>query len=108
MNTRLRYLSLPEAVDGMVLGAPLVLAEHGVISFSLPAGHVLTESNIQQMKVRRAEFVCVQEEDGRSDEEREREWSQAEARLQHLFRAADLSQPAMARLYEAVLAYRRA
>jgi hypothetical protein len=91
----------------MVLGVPLILAEKGVISFSLPAGHVLTESNIQQMRVRQAEFVCIQEADSRDDAERADAWAMAEARLQRIFRAADLRQPEMAGLYEAVRAYRR-
>lgn len=108
MNTRLRYLPLPEATEGMVLGAPLVLAEHGVISFSLPVGHVLTESNIYQMQLRHAEFVCVEEEDTRSDEERAMAWEWAETRVQHIFRAADPNQPATALLYAAVLAFRKA
>jgi hypothetical protein len=108
MAIRLRYLPLPEVSEGMVLGAPLVLVEHGVITFSLPAGHALTVSNLQQMNVRHAEYVCVQEEDLRSDGERETAWLHAEERLQRIFRAADMSQPAVARLYEAVLAYRRA
>jgi len=108
MTTRLRYLPLPEAVEGMVLGAPLMVAEHGVISFSLPAGHVLTDSNIHQMHIRRAEFVCVEEEDMRSEEERTMEWEWAETRLRHIFRAANLEDPAMARLYEAVLTFRKA
>ena len=108
MTTRLRYLPLHEAEAGMVLGAPLVVAEHGVTTFSLPAGHALTAGNLQQLNVRHAEFVCVEEEDTRSDEEREKEWRQAEERLQRIFRAADLQQPALAGLYRAVLAYRRA
>jgi len=107
MNYRLRYLPLPEIAAGMVLGAPLILAEKGVISFSLPVGHVLTDSNIQQMRVRQAEFVCVQEADLRSDAERADAWAQAEARLQRIFRAADLRQPAAAGLYSAVRAFRR-
>lgn len=104
---RLRYLPLPEVTAGMVLGAALILTEKGVISFSLPAGHELTESNLQQMRVRHAEFVCVQEVDQRSDAERTEAWMQAEARLQHIFRAADLQQPTLASLYEAVRAFRR-
>lgn len=107
MNYRLRYLPLPDIAAGMVLGAPLTLAEKGVISFSLPVGHVLTESNLQQMRVRQAEFVCVQEDDQRSDAERADAWAQAEARLQRIFRAADLRQPALAGLYDAVRAFRR-
>ena len=108
MSTRLRYLPLHEATEGMLLGAPLMLAEHGVITFSLPAGHELTASNLQQMNVHHAEFVCIQEEDERSNEEREAAWRKSEERLQHIFRAADLEKPAVARLYQAVLAFRRA
>lgn len=106
MNYRLHYLPLPDIAPGMVLGAPLILTEKGVISFSLPLGHVLTASNLQQMKVRQAEFVCVQEVDSRSDAECAAARAQAEARLQRLFRAADLRQPAVASLYEAVRAFR--
>lgn len=106
-NVRRRYLPLPEVTAGMVLGAALILTEKGVISFNLPAGHELTESNLQQMRVRHAEFVCVQEVDQRSDAERAEAWAQAEARLQRIFRAADLRQPTMAGLYEAVRAFRR-
>lgn len=107
MNYHLRYLPLPDVTEGMVLGTPLILTEKGVISFSLPEGHLLTETNLQQMKVRNAEFVCVREEDTRSDEGRADAWAQAEARLQRIFRSADLRQPVMANLYEAVRAYRR-
>ena len=39
--------------------------------------------------------------------ERAEAWMQAEARLQHIFRAADLQQPTLASLYEAVRAFRR-
>lgn len=92
----------------MTLGAPLMLAEHGVMSFSLAAGHVLTESNIRQMTVRHAEFVCVLQADTRSDAERAAAWLDAETRLQQIFHCADLTQPATAGLYQAVLAYRRA
>lgn len=106
-NYLLRYLPLPDVSAGMVLGAPLVIAEKGVISFNLPAGHVLTDSNIQQMRVRQAEFVCIQEIDTRDDAGRADARALAEARLQRIFRAADLRQPAMAGLYRAVRAYRR-
>lgn len=107
METRLHFLPIAEAEEGMVLGAPVVLPEHGVSNFNLPAGHTLTESNIHQMAVRHAEFVCIQTPDERSPEEREAEWSVHEMRLQQIFRAADLEDPTMARLYQAVLAFRR-
>lgn len=106
MESRLRYLPLPDVTEGMVLGAPVVLAEKGVNNFNLPAGHVLTETNLHQMRVRQAECVCIALPDERSEEEREAEKAVAEMRLQQIFRAADLNNPLMARLYEAVLAYR--
>lgn len=107
MNIRLRYLPLPEVKEGMALGRQLVLCEHGVIRFSLPAGHALTETNLRQLALHQAEFVCIREEDSRSEEEREQEWAAHEARLARIFRAADLDDPAVAGLYQAVLAYRR-
>lgn len=106
-NYRLRYLPLPETTEGMVLGTQLVVAEHGVVRFSLPAEHALTEANLRQLAAHRAEFLCIREEDGRSEEERQKEWEMREQRLARIFRAADLGQPAVAGLYQAVLAYRR-
>ena len=107
MEIRLRYLPLADVQEGMVLGAPLVVIEHGVSTFSLPAGHALTETNLRQMSIRHAEFVCVQMQDERTETERMGEWNAAEARLRHIFRAADLDDPVMANLYSAVLAYRK-
>lgn len=107
MEVRLRYLPIADATEGMILGAPLVLSEHGRNTFSLPVGHALTESNIRQMNVRHAEFVCIQIPDQRSVEERDAEWAASETRLRHIFRSANLKNPAMSRLYEAVLAFRR-
>lgn len=107
MDTRLYFLPIAEAEEGMVLGAPVVLPEQGVSNFNLPAGHALTESNIHQMAVRHAEFICIQTPDERTPEEREAEWGISEMRLQHIFRTADLNDPTMARLYQAVLAFRR-
>lgn len=107
MNYRLKHLPLPDVSEGMVLGAPLLLlADNGVISLTLPGGHVLNESTLRQLHVRHAEFVCIQVEDERTDEERAAEVAQAEARLRRIFRAADLSRPAVAGLYEALRAYR--
>lgn len=107
MNHRLRCLPLPEVAEGMVLGAPLVVVERGVVRFSLPAGHVLTENNLRQLVVRQAEVVCVKEDDNRSDQEREAEWSGLERRLGRIFSAAPMGEPAVAALYNAVLVYRR-
>lgn len=107
MEIRLRYLPIADVSEGMILGAPLVLSEHGISNFSLPAGHSLTETNLRQMAVRHAEFVCVQQNDERSDAEREAERKADELRLRHIFRASNFDNPVMSRLYEAVLAFRR-
>ena len=107
METRLRFLPIADVQEGMILGAPAVPAEQGVSNFSLPAGHMLTESNIHQLAVRHADFVCIQIPDERTQEEREAEWSMNEIRLQQIFRVADLNDPTMAHLYQAVLAFRR-
>lgn len=107
MNYRLRYLPLSDVTEGMVLGAPLVLADRGVIRFALPAGHGLTEANLRQLAVHQAQFVCIQEEDSRSDEERAEEIADHERRLARIFRSADFNEPALAGLYSAVVAFRR-
>lgn len=106
MKQRLRYLPLNELVEGMVLGASLTIAEHGVTNFALPAGQVLTEDNLRQIALRHGEFACIAEDDPRSDEACAAERAQHEARLQRIFANADLDQPAVAGLYAAVLAYR--
>lgn len=106
MRKRLRYLPLSDVVEGMVLGAPLALAEHGITNFTLPQGHVLTESSIRQIGMRHGEFLCVEEDDPRSDEEREAENLAHAARLDKIFALANREQPAVAALYQAVLNYR--
>lgn len=107
METRLRFLPIADVTEGMVLGSPLVLSEHGVSNFSLPAGHELTETNLRQMLIRHAEYVCIQIADQRSDEERAKEWASAEARVKHIFRSSNLNDPVLERLHNAVLAFRR-
>jgi len=106
MKQRLRYLPLNELLEGMVLGASLTIAEHGVTNFALPAGHVLTEDNLCQIARRGGEFACIAEEDPRSDEDRAAEQAANAAQLQRIFANADMERPAVAGLYAAVLAYR--
>ena len=107
MDYRVRYLPLSEVTEGMVLGAQVVLAERGVVRFSLPAGHSLTDANLRQLAIHHAEFVCIREEERRSDEERAQAVAAHERRLAHIFRSADLGDPTLTGLYNAVLAYRR-
>lgn len=106
MATRIRYLPIEDVTSGMVLGAPLVVAEMGVTTFTLPAGHQLTDSNLAQLAQRNAEWACVEEEDGRSDNERATDLQATRDHLDSLFGQAERSQPAIAALYEAVLRYR--
>lgn len=107
MRQRLRYLPLPEVSAGMVLGAPLALADHGVTNFTLPAGHELTEGSLRQIASRHGEFVCVLEEDQRSEAECQADREREMKRLEQVFAHADLSpHSALASLYAAVLAYR--
>lgn len=106
MKQHLRYLPLPEVVEGMVLGAPLTITEHGVTNFALPVGHVLTDSNLRQIAQRHGEFACIAEDDPRSDEVCAAEYARLQDRLDSIFSRADRSKPAIAGLYAAVLAYR--
>ncbi len=106
MATRIRYLPIEAVTAGMVLGGPLSITEGGVTTLTFPVGHVLTESNLDQMLHRHAEWACIEEDDPRSDEERGDDLAAMQERQRKLFSRADLSQPAMAALFEAVLRYR--
>lgn len=106
MNTRLRYIPFEDAVEGMVLGAPLLLTEHGVTTLTLPAGHELSETSLHQLYQRHAEYVCIVEDDPRTDEQRAADSEALNARLEAMFAATDRSQPAMAGLFAAVQRYR--
>lgn len=106
MATRIRYLPMEEVTDGMVLGAPLIVTDHGVTSFMLPSGHVLTESNMAQIAQRNAEWACIEEADSRSDDERAADLSAIRMHQEALFARSDRRQPAVASLFEAVLKYR--
>lgn len=106
-QTRLHYIPLGRAVPDMVLGMPLVLTENGVVRFNLPAGHRLNQANLDQLKSRHAEIVCVEEPDTRSPAEREAAWEHAEKELDNIFQMADLNNPMVNNLRQAVLNYRR-
>ena len=106
MATRIRYLPIEDVTPGMVLGAPLVVAEMGVTTFTLPAGHPLTDSNLAQLAQRNAEWACIEEQDERSDGERAADLQATRAHLDGLFVPAERDKPAIVALYEAVLRYR--
>lgn len=106
MRYRYQYLSTKVAVPGMALGAAANTVVGGAISFSLPAGHVLTEDNIHQLQVHKVEFIFVGCEDKRSAAQVAEDAAQAAARVLRVFADADLTEPCMAALFDQVLAYR--
>lgn len=108
MKTRPRYVPLGEAEAGMVLGAATNVVNHGVLRLSLPAGHQLTEQNLDQLRAHRAEFVFVAEPDVRPDEQVATDAAQAAHRVLEIFAGADLNDATMAALFDQVLTYRSA
>ena len=108
MHTRPHYFCLEEALPGMVLGALLTVVTDGVLRFSLPSGHVLTEDNLFQLAAHHAEVIYVQEPDTRSAEEAKAEAAAATARVHAVFAGADLANPATAALFAQVLRFRNA
>lgn len=107
MNTRLRHIPLIEIEAGMVLGAPVRGINKGILGFSLPAGHKLTQDNLQQLTTHQAEFICVEEEDTRSDEQIASDNARAARQVMAIFAGANLKDSTMASLLNQVLAYRR-
>lgn len=105
---RKNYLMLAEAEVGMVLADPLMVSERGSLRLRLPAGHALTEGNLRQLSALHAEYVPVLLPDERSDEQVAEEAALAAARVMQIFEGADLSNPALAALFDRVLAYRSA
>ncbi len=103
---RKHYVPFGEVEADMVLGEPISLTERGVLRFSLPAGHALTEGNLRQLAAHHAEFVCILVPDTRSDEEIAAESAAAAARVMEIFSRANLANPAVAALFDRVLAYR--
>lgn len=105
-RVRLHYLPFDEVEVGMVLGEALTLTDRNIVRFALPAGHQLSEQNLLSLASHRAEFVCIAVPDTRSDEQIASDSAAAARRVMRIFEGADLSQPAMAALFERVLAYR--
>lgn len=105
---RPRYLPLIEAEPGMVLGSPVKLMNHGVMVYSLPGGHVLTEDNLHQLSVRHCESLFVVEPEVRSDAQIAIETAAAARRVMEIFATADLQDPLMAAFFDQVLLHRSA
>ena len=105
MKTRPRYITLIEAEVGMELAAPLSTVSNGRLDLTLPAGHILTQNSLQQIHAHKAEFMFVVELDERSSEQVAVEAAQAAHRVMEIFAGADLSDPAMATLFNQILIF---
>jgi len=108
MSIRHRFLPLFMVAPDMVLARPLMLMERGRNVLNLPAEHVLTQSNLSQLRAHHAQYVCVQEEDYRGQMARECFEMDQIKRLQAIFYHADLGDPETRAFFEAALAYRTA
>ena len=106
MRSHHRYIPIVEAQVGTVLGAPLTVANRGVLSLTLPAGHTLTDENMHQLGAHHAEFVCVVEPDERADEQVALDAARVAGRVLQIFEGADLGDPTMEALFDQVLGYR--
>jgi hypothetical protein len=105
MKTRPRYITLIEAEAGMELAAPLSTVNNGRLGLTLPAGHILTIDSLQQLQAHKAEFMFVVEVDERPSEQIAVEAAQAAHRVMEIFAGADLSEPAMATLFNQILIF---
>ena len=106
MRMRTHYLPCNEAKAGMLLAAPVNVVDHGRLRFSLPTGHHLTADNLFQLKAHRAEFIFIEEQDDRSDEQVAADAALAAHRVLDIFAGASLGDPTMAALFDQVLTYR--
>ncbi|HJW03649.1 MAG TPA: hypothetical protein VJ548_10240 [Azospira sp.] len=102
-----RYLPAFALIPGMVLAKPLVITERGIVTFSLPAGKMLTEALLRQLRAHHGEFACIENWDERPESQRQLEADQAQGRLAEIFRHADRDSPAAGALHDLILAYRR-
>ncbi|MEI7841777.1 MAG: hypothetical protein WCI39_01995 [Gallionellaceae bacterium] len=108
MRTRPRYIMLIEAEPGMVLDAKAHVVDHGILRFSLPAGHTLTADNIRQLTSLRAEYIFIAEPDERTDEQVAIDAAHEAHRVMEIFSGADLSDLTMAKLFNQAILYRSA
>lgn len=105
MRHRIKYVPAFEARAGMTLSEP---AQDRNLSTLLPAGHTLTEENLQQLVAHQVELLCVAFDDSRSAEEIAEEASVMAKRVLDTFQTANLSDPLTAALFNQVLTYRSA
>ncbi len=108
MRTRHHYIPVADAKAGMLLGAPANAVSGGAASFSLPAGHTLTQENLHHFEAHCVEFIFVDEPDLRSDEDVAIDSARVAKRVMDIFEGADLTEPTVLALFDQVLLYRNA
>ena len=108
MRMRHHYIPIEDAAQGMVLSAQASVVEQGVLRFTLPPGHTLTDENLHQLRAHHAEFIFVDMPDARSDEQVALDAAACAHRVMQIFSGADLSEPHMLALFDQVLRYRSA
>ena len=108
MNVHTRFLPVNELQVGMVTAKALMVVEHGLVTYSLPADYTLTQQNIGQLTLHHAICICVTHQDTRSQEEIGAFTARQAGRLQIIFKPTDLAQPASRTLFDALSAYRSA
>ena len=87
----------------------MVLAEDVLDRYqliSLPCGVVLSQEHLQQLAAHGIEFICIREEDTRSDHVVAQEAAESAKAALDIFANADLADPVMAALFDQVLLYR--
>lgn len=87
---------------GMILAKPATRHDGAVL---LAAGTELTADQLEHLRQRGCEALCVGMPETRSPEEIRREVEQMETRIRHIFRGK--GSPTRGELAEVVLAYRR-
>ncbi len=108
MRIRHQFIPIEDARVGMVLGVAANAIEKGLLSLTLPAGHLLTEDSLSQLVAHHAEFIQIQYPDTRMDETVADEVAATAKRVMDIFDGINLSDPNLAALFDQVLAYRSA
>jgi hypothetical protein len=105
MRTRTRYLPIEATAEGMVLAEAVKDRYQRTL---LPSGSTLTLENLQQLQAHEVEFICVTFLDERSPEEIATHAAATARTVLDIFQSADMTQPAVAALFNQVLMYRSA
>jgi hypothetical protein len=105
MRSRIRYLPIELAREGMVL---VDAARDNYERVLLPVGAVLTDENLHQLVAHHVQFVCVSQAETRTPEQIAVDAAESARKVLKVFQRADLSDPLMASLFNQTLMYRSA